>query len=172
MSTARLEPRRLQPHRAQRRARTVAAARRPLTLAAVCAVTFAAAFALGHGGGSAAVPHEAPQWAAPVLAAGGAIPATLGSAPPIQIETPPVRVRGAGGQAATGVRTGLRTTLTERLLTEGPATRLPAPVSAPTPQVPSAPVTPGAGGPPSAASPTSKSGPPIAHPGESFDTSG
>jgi hypothetical protein len=144
--------------------------RRPLTLGALCAVIFACAFVLGRGGGTAAAPREGAQWTVPVVASGSAIPASLGSAPPIEVEAPATRVR-------TGV--GVRTTLAERLVPEAPASpvspRLPAPVSAPAPQVPSTPAAPS----PSAAPPTSKSAPAggegspkIAHPGESFDTSG
>ena len=165
MSTARIAPRRLQP----RRGRSIAAVRRPLTLAVVCAVIFACAFVLGRGGGTAAAPREGAQWTVPVVAAGSAIPASLGSAPPIEVEAPATRVRPGAG---------VRTTLTERLVTEAPASavspRLPAPVSAPTPQVPSAPAAPSPGTAPPTSKPTPAGGgsPKIAHPGESFDTSG
>ncbi|HEV7584217.1 MAG TPA: hypothetical protein VGO14_00400 [Solirubrobacteraceae bacterium] len=178
MSTARLEPRRIQP----RRERTIATVRRPLTLAAVCGVIFTCAFVLGRGGGTtAATPREGAQWAVAVVAAGSAIPASLGSAPPIEVEAPPARARGtlAGSQAGTAGRT----TLAERLVTEAPTAsvppHLPAPVSAPAPQVPTPPAAPAPRTSPSAGSPTPKTGSPagggsptIAHPGESFDTSG
>jgi hypothetical protein len=148
--------------------------RRPLTLGALCAVIFACAFVLGRGGGTAAAPREGAQWTVPVVASGSAIPASLGTAPPIEVEAPAPRVR-----TGTVAGAGVRTTLAERLVPEAPASpvspRLPAPVSAPAPQVPSTPSAPS----PSAAPPSSKSAPAggegspkIAHPGESFDTSG
>jgi hypothetical protein len=170
--------RRIQP----RRARTYAAVRRPAALAAACAVIFACAFVLGRGGGTAAPPREGAQWAVPVVAAGSAIPASLASAPPIEVQAPPARARSTGGGNQAAAPTSARSTLTERLVTEAPTTPAstppPTPASAPAPQAPSAPAPAAPRTSPSPAPPTSKSGPSsggsgtVAHPGESFETSG
>jgi hypothetical protein len=169
--------RRLQP----RRVRTIAAVRRPLALVAVCAVIFACAFALGRGGGTAAPPREGAQWTVPVIAAGSAIPASLGSAPPIEVQAPPTRVRGTGAGAQAAAGTSAQTTLAQRLVTGAPTSPAspapPAPVSTPAPQVPSAPApaAPVQHTSPSVSAPAPKSGSSggaPTHPGESFDTSG
>jgi hypothetical protein len=89
MSTVRFTPRRSY----RRRALVRIDPRALLVVAALCATSFAGAFAVGRLARSGGATREAAAPIVPVVSAAGGIPTRLSSAPTIQIQPPPSVVR-------------------------------------------------------------------------------